>query len=250
MTSTEILSALLQAVEKRTPVALATVVATDRSVPRGPGTKMLVFADGSTKGTVGGGEMEARVVTKAIEALSSGQSELIKYSLLDAAAGDPGVCGGSVEIYVEPHMAEPTVFVIGLGHVGKAVRELASWLGYRVVGWDDRSELAATVGGSTGPIEDALAEAGVDDQTFIVMTTRNVGLDMEILPPVLATSASFIGLMGSTRRWKVTREKLEATGLEGSTLDRVVSPIGLEIKAESPAEIALSVMAQIVEHQG
>lgn len=251
-----ILSELLDAVHRRRPVALATIVATDLSVPRRPGSKMLVFADGSTSGTIGGGEMEARVITEALQTLASGKPRRLTYSLVDAAAGDPGVCGGTVELFLEPHMPQPTVYVIGIGHVGQAVVELATWLGYRVAAWDDRSDLAASIDTSTvgveiqsGSISDALATSPIDEHTMVVMTTRNVALDVEILPPLLASPASFIGIMGSQRRWQITREKLAAAGETEANLDRVHSPIGVDIKAETPVEIAVSILAEVIGHQ-
>jgi xanthine dehydrogenase accessory factor len=251
-----ILTELLDAVQNRRPVALATIVATDRSVPRRPGSKMLVFADGGISGTIGGGEMEARVVAEALEALVSGKSRQLIYSLVDAAAGDPGVCGGTVELFLEPHMPQPTVYVIGVGHVGQAVVELALWLGYRVAAWDDRSDLAASVDTSTadvdilsGSIHEALKTNPIDEHTMVVMTTRNVGLDVEILPPLLASPASFIGIMGSQRRWEITRGKLAATGEAEANLNRVQSPIGIDINAETPVEIAVSIMAEVIGHQ-
>jgi len=251
-----ILAELLEAIQRRRPVVLATIVATDRSVPRRPGSKMLVYADSSTSGTIGGGEMEARVIIEALATLASGKPRQLAYSLVDAAAGDPGVCGGTVELFLEPHMPQPTVYVIGVGHVGQAVVELAYWLGYRVAAWDDRSDLATSIDNPTagvevlsGSIHDALATNPIDEHTMVVMATRNVGLDVEILPPLLASAASFIGIMGSQRRWEITREKLAAAGETEANLDRVKSPIGVEISAETPVEIAVSILAEIIAHQ-
>ena len=138
-----ILAELMTAIDERRPVVLATVVDTTRSVPRRAGSKMLVHADGTISGTVGGGEMEARAVAEALDALITGRPRRVSYSLLDPATGDPGVCGGDVEMYLEPYMPETTIFVVGIGHVGRAVVELAAWLGYRVVAWDDRPELGS-----------------------------------------------------------------------------------------------------------
>jgi xanthine dehydrogenase accessory factor len=250
-----ILAELLNAIDNRQAVALATVVETNRSVPRRAGSKMLVYADSTTSGTIGGGEMEARVVGEALAALTSGKPSQLSYQLVDAAAGDPGVCGGDVQIFVEPHMPQATVYVIGIGHVGHAVVELARWLGYRVVAWDDRADLAATADASisdvevrTGTIVDALVASPIDEHTMVVMTTRNVGLGVEILPPLLASSASFIGIMGSKRRWDITRQKLADAGEAEDKLSRVKSPIGLDIKAETPTEIAVSIMAEVIQH--
>lgn len=253
---TAILAELMVAIDSGTPVVLATIVATDRSVPRRAGCKMLVFADRATSGTIGGGEMEARVVSEALACLASGKPRQLSYSLVDAAAGDPGVCGGTVELFLEPHMPQPTVFVVGIGHVGQAVVELAQWLGYRVAAWDDRSDLVASVSGSAGKVEvlsgtiqAALESRTIDEQTMVVMTTRNVSLDVDILPVLLATPAPFIGIMGSQRRWEITRQKLANAGESQANLDRVHSPIGIDIKAETPVEIAVSILAEVIGHQ-
>jgi xanthine dehydrogenase accessory factor len=242
---------LVDAVERGEAVVLATVVRTDRSVPRHAGSKMLVHADGRTAGTIGGGEMEARVRAEAAAALADGRPRFLSYELVDAASGDPGVCGGEVHVYLEPHMPTATVFVVGAGHVGKAVAELATWMGYRAAVWDDRPEVLDGVARAdtalTGPIADAIGAIGVTAQTSIVVVTRNVALDVEILPPLLATDAGYVGLMGSARRWATTRAQLAAAGVDEGRLDRVCSPIGIEIQAETPEEIAVSIMAEVVE---
>ncbi len=253
-----ILAELMTAIDERRPVVLATVVDTARSVPRRAGSKMLVHADGTISGTVGGGEMEARAVAEALDALADGRPRRVSYSLLDPATGDPGVCGGDVEMYLEPYMPETTIFVVGIGHVGRAVVELAAWLGYRVVAWDDRPELGSAIDVPnaqspvttlSGSIADALAAQAIDEHCRIVMVTRNVGLDVELLPALLATPAPYIGLMGSERRWKTTRAKLVDIGVSDADLDRVVAPIGVEISAETPSEIAVSIMAEVIGHE-
>lgn len=244
---------LLGSIDDGEAVVLATVVETRRSVPRRAGAKMLVFADGSQVGTVGGGEMEARVIAAAVDALSDGRTRLLDYQLVEPATGDPGVCGGEVQIYLEPHMPAPTIFVVGCGHVGRAVADLAHWLGYRVVATDDREELAtgeqmpnadAVV---CGPIADALATEPVTADTHVVVVTRNVGLDLENLPHLLATPARSIGVMGSERRWDTTRKGLIEAGVEPQALERVQAPIGIELHAETPEEIAVSILAEIVQ---
>ena len=237
-----LLRELVEAVDARRPVVLATVVDSSRSVPRRPGSKMLVYADGSTSGSVGGGEMEARVVREAMDVLAERRPRRLSYSLLDPRTGDPGVCGGEVELYLEPHMPQTTVYVIGVGHVGRAVVELADWLGYRVVAWDDRAELTDELDGAdvvlTGTIADALAAEPPDEHSRVVMVTRNVDLDVEILPALLATPVPTIGLMGSNRRWSTTRQRLVDAGVSNDDLNRVHSPIGVEI--------AVSILAQVI----
>ncbi len=250
-----LLEELLAAQTGRQPVALATMIRAQGSVPRHAGSKMLVYADGRTAGSVGGGEMEARVVAAAQEALRDGKTRLVPYSLVDPARGDPGVCGGNVEIFVEPHLPPATLFIFGCGHVGRSLAALGHWLGYRVVAHDDRAELAtpdlmpdADVLLS-GPPEEALAAQPVDERTYVTMVTRNVMLDRQLLPTILQSPAPYIGVMGSRRRWEETRRLLLEDGLTPEALERVISPIGLELRAETPHEIAVSILAQIMQVQ-
>ncbi len=236
-------------------VVVCTVVATSRSVPRRPGAKMLVLADGRTVGSVGGGELEARVVADARLSFSPPDYTTLRtrtYDLVDAASGDAGVCGGTAEILIEPKLPKPTLLIVGCGHVGRAVASLARWLGYRVVATDDRAELATAdlvpdadvvVPGS---IEAALVVASLMHTSSIVVVTRNVAVDLDALPTLLASPACYVGLMGSSRRWDVTRSQLRAAGVSDVDLDRVQTPIGLEIGAETPEEIAVSIMAAVV----
>lgn len=244
---------LADAVGSETPVAVATVIDTSRSAPRRAGAKMLVYPDGRISGTVGGGEMEARVVQEAIKAFETGVGKVLDYELVDPGKGDPGVCGGEVRIYLEVFMPTPTVYVIGCGHVGRAVVDLAHWLGFRVVAYDDRPEMLegltsadATV---SGTITDALENTPVTSDTHVVVVTRNVELDTELMPPLLSTPARTIGLIGSSRRWNVTRDRLRDKGIPDDQLDRVMSPIGVELHAETPEEIAVSILAEIIRER-
>jgi len=247
-----VLRELLTAVESGDSVVLATVVDTSRSVPRHAGTKMLVRADGSTSGTIGGGELEARVRQEAAAALADGRPRLVRYDLVDPVQGDPGVCGGEVHLYLEPYMPPATIFVIGCGHIGSAVVELAHWMGFRVVVFDDRPELVADAAVPladvrlSGDFATALQVAPISDQTHVVVVTRNMGVDLELLPHLLGSGARSIGVMGSTRRWATTRAELANRGVAVAQLDAVSSPIGLDLHAETPQEIAVSILAEIV----
>lgn len=246
-----LLKELTRAQESGNSIALTTVVKARGSVPRHAGSKMLVYADGLTSGTIGGGEMESRVVAEALQALADGKPRVVPYSLVDPKQGDPGVCGGEMEIYVEPYLPPATVFVIGCGHVGKAVAELAQWLDYRVVVTDDREALVSAESIPAdlhlpGTIENALKQFTVTANTYIVVVTRNVLVDREILPQLSKTPAPFIGVMGSRRRWTHTRSLLLEDGMPEADLERFHSPLGLELNAETPKEIAVSIMAEII----
>ncbi|HFC12499.1 MAG TPA: XdhC family protein, partial [Anaerolineae bacterium] len=242
-----ILQELMEAQRAEQSLALATIIRARGSVPRHVGTKMLVYADGRSSGTIGGGEMEARVRKAALTALQSGQASTIVYGLSDPKQGDAGVCGGEVEVFIEPFLSRPTVFIIGCGHVGRAVADLAHWLGYQVVVTDDREELVTVENIPhadkylAGNIRAALTQHTITANTFVVVVTRNVLVDQAILPQLIATPTRYIGVMGSRRRWATTRKLLLADGMAESELERFHCPLGLELNAESPAEIAVSI---------
>lgn len=233
------------------PAAVCTVIRTSGSVPRRAGTKILVLANGRTEGTIGGGEMEARVVTAALASLADGQPRTLEYSLTDPGRGDPGVCGGTVEVFVEPILPQTTMLIIGAGHVGRALAQLAAFLGYRVLLSDDRPELCTPENVPHAqafypvPMRDLPDSVDISAQTYIALTTRNAEIDIHGLPVLLDSPAAYIGVIGSRRRWAEARKQMEAAGVAKAKLDRVSSPMGLELNADTPEEIALSIMAQI-----
>jgi len=211
---------------------------------------MLIRDDGSRLGTVGGGEMESRVVDVAVEAMADGQPRLLTYRLVDPSTGDPGVCGGEMDVYVEPYMNTASLLIIGAGHVGRAVCELAQWTGWDVHLWDDRpeqlEELDDAVTPHGGELSEVLADIPLDARSAIVMVTRNVPLDVELIPAVVKQPAAYIGLMGSARRWSTTKKLLIDAGCSEDEISRISTPIGLEIGAETPEQIAISIIAEVV----
>jgi xanthine dehydrogenase accessory factor len=232
--------------------ALCTVVRSRGSTPRHTGSKMLVYPDGTFIGTVGGGEMENRVIAEAKQAILDGRPRMLEYDMIDPKRGDPGVCGGQVEVYVEPVQPKPTLVVIGAGHVGRAVAYLAQWAGFRVVVNDDRPGFCTpeAVPGGDEYIPTTMAELPqhmeITPWTYLVLTTRGMNVDVEGLPALLDTPAAYIGLIGSNRRWATARKALLDRGIPAEKLDRVHSPIGLELNAETPEEIAISIVAEII----
>jgi xanthine dehydrogenase accessory factor len=213
---------------------------------------MLVYPDGRIVGTVGGGEMESRVIEEATAVLDEGKPRVLPYRLVDPAQGDPGVCGGEVEIFLEPYRPQATVFVIGCGHVGRAVAYLAGWLGFRVAVTDDRVEMVTQelVPGAdlylSGTIGEVLSQFEVGTNTFTIVVTRNVLVDRQLLPHLAATRTPYIGVIGSKRRWVETKKLLKEDGMSEEQLARFHSPIGLELNAETPEEIAVSILAEII----
>jgi xanthine dehydrogenase accessory factor len=242
--------AALEAEGKR--AVLVTVVAARGSVPRHEGSKMLVLPDGSIEGTIGGGEMENRVITEALEALDAGQLRVKDYVFQDPSQGDVGVCGGEIQVVIEPLKPKPRLLVIGAGHVGNASAYLGKWLGFEVTLVDDRPSFTEpnTVPDVdrvlTCPMKDITDQVDVHSQTYVLLTTRSVDLDVVGLPRLLATPAPYIGVIGSRRRWETTVEQLRQAGISEDQISRITSPMGLELNAETPEEIAVSVLGQVI----
>jgi len=245
--------AIVSAQKNGIPSALATITETQGSMPRHAGSKMLVYEDGTIVGTVGGGAMESKVIQSALDVLSSGNSRTESYTLNNIEDGDPGICGGSAKIFIEPLALPPTLLIIGGGHVGKATAELGKWLGFRVVLSDDRPEfcrpdyIADLDGYIVAKPEELTDHIAVNQYTYIVAVTRGLPIDGKLFPPLLTTSAKYIGLIGSRRRWQLTRQMLKSEhSLTDGDLDRIHAPIGLELEAETPKEIAISILSEII----
>lgn len=232
---------------------LCTIVRSQGSTPRHTGSKMLVYPDGRFIGSVGGGEVESRVLDEAKLAFADNKPRLLEYNMSDPARGDPGVCGGQVEIFVEPILPKPMVVVIGCGHVGNAVAHLAKWLGFCVAVSDDRAEFCTpeAIPGADGyypmSMEELPQALKITPWSYVILTTRGVVVDVAGLPALLETPAAFIGVIGSQRRWATTCEQLLAMGIPPEKMARLTSPIGLPIHAETPEEIAVSVLGQIIQ---
>jgi xanthine dehydrogenase accessory factor len=226
------------------------------ATPRHVTSKMLVYPDGHIIGTVGGGEVENRVIKEALLAMHDNKPRLLEYNMTDPERGDPGICGGQLEIYVEPIIPKPILVVVGVGHVGKAVAHLAKWLDFVVAVCDDRPEFCSPTSVPEAdqffpiPIEELHKKLEITPWTYIVLTTRGMDVDVVGLPYLLDSNAAYIGVIGSKRRWGMTVNKLLAVGVSAEKLKKVYSPIGLEIHAETPEEIAVSIMAEIVSLRG
>jgi xanthine dehydrogenase accessory factor len=234
------------------PAVLCTVVKTSGSTPRHSTSKMVVFPDGHILGTVGGGELENRVLKEALASLQDGKPRNLAYTMADPARGDPGLCGGQVEVFVEPLLPSPMLVVIGGGHVGKAVAHLAKWLGFRVAVSDDRVEFCTPAANPDAdefypvPMTELPSKLAINSQTFLVLTTRGSSVDVAGLPVLLETQAGYIGVIGSRKRWNTTVKELNSQGISDLKLARVHSPMGLGLGAETPEEIAVSIMAEVL----
>ncbi len=252
MDEREVYQALIEAQEKGLPAALATVIRTQGSMPRHAGSKMLVWLDGRIVGTVGGGEMENRIIREAQSVITTGQTRVVSVELHDLASGDPGICGGTADIFIEPVVSPATLLVIGCGHIGKALAELGKWLHYRVVVSDDRPDYCNPqhIPGMDEYVvakpSDVPHRITLGPRTYVAAVTRGQPVDLDLIPALLQANVPYVGLIGSRRRWALTHKALAERGISPEQLERIHAPIGLELNAETPQEIAISIMAEII----
>lgn len=247
--SDQVLRALLEARERRTPCAVVTVAATHGSVPREAGAKMLVFGDGTFIGTIGGGKFEALVIA---EALAARAPVLKTYPLHeDDAASFGAICGGEVTVLIEPQLRGEALFIVGAGHCARALAEIAQDCGWHVTVQDERADLLADFPAqqrlAQPPAPDFIAARAWQRDEALVLLNRNHELDREALHAALrAGGMGYLGMIGSRRKVRRVFDELLARGIGEEQLARVLAPIGLDVGADSPAEIAVSVMAEIL----
>lgn len=246
--------AALAAIRHGESAALATIIEAKGSTPRG-NAKMLIYADGRTVGTIGGGGVEARVIEEAKAVIAEGQSRELDYSLVDDKRGDPGICGGGMRVFVEVLAPRPTLLILGGGHIGQAVAELASFLGYRIAVVDERPEMVTPerfpwaemrlMGDSVQQVVDF----PLTEHTYVVLVTPHYTLDYKLLAVLAGRPMAYLGLIGSSRRTALTFERAREAGVPEDLLERIHTPIGVDIGAETPREIAVSILAEIIAVQ-
>jgi xanthine dehydrogenase accessory factor len=251
--SQEVFAAVAGALERGEAAALVTIVSARGSTPQRVGAKMLVFADGRIIGTIGGGCYENDAFWKAREAITSRRPALVHYELDDDFAQETGlICGGQMDVYIEPIEPSPELYVVGAGHVGFYLARVAHEVGFRVHVVDDREKFA-----NRERFPDAV-EIVVDDipawieraqlpaHAYAVIVTRGHTNDLEALRALAPRELRYLGLIGS--RAKVARiyEQLVADNLPADALKHVHAPIGLDIGAVTPQEIAVSILAELI----
>ena len=231
--------------------ALALIVQCVGSSPQKEGAKMLVHEGGATVGTLGGGCLEEEVRQVCLAAIEEGTARTISVGLTEHEGGM--VCGGRVLVYIEPVLPEPRLVILGAGHVGRALSQTAAHAGFRVTVVDDRAEHADPERFPeaerilVGPFVSTLEGAGIDGNTYLLVATRGHLQDFEAVAAALRTPACYVGLVGSRRKRKLLFEELERQGFDDAARSRVVTPAGLAIGSVTPAEIAVSIVAQMIE---
>lgn len=214
---------------------------------------MLIRDDGSSLGSVGGGCVEAEVWSKALEVISSGQAKLVSYTMTAEDAENDGlICGGTVEIFIEPILSDPQIIIMGAGHLGKAIARLAGPLGFEVVVMDDRESFASRQHFPDADqiivdsFDSGLKHVKIRKDSFILVVTRGHSHDQLATESAIQTEARYVGMVGSRRKIKIIVEALLKKGISPAAFRRLYAPIGLDIGSETPEEIAISVLAELI----
>ncbi len=249
----DVLEAALRAEASGEPAALVTVVATEGSTPQKAGAKMLVYADGRIVGTIGGGCLEAEMTWRAREAIESRRVHLASYDLIPEQAGEDGlVCGGRMQVFIEPIEGTPTLCLFGAGHVAQPLARMAKAAGFRVEVADNRVKFANRERFPEADlivVEDipsAARKMTLGHNTYAIIVTRGHKSDGEALVATVGKGLRFVGLLGSKPKVVHIFSALQESGVSTEELAKVHAPLGLEIGAQTPAEIAVSILAEMV----
>jgi len=232
--------------------ALATIVHTNGSIPSYESSRMLVRDDGSIAGTIGGGCVEAEVWAAAKEVMQKESPRKMVFNLNNEASYDNGlICGGTLEVFVEPILPQPVVYLFGGGHVSMAVAKAVSAAGFGITVIDDREAFAnkerfpMAQEVYTG-YEEAFQKIRPNVASYLVIVTRGHKEDMRVLAWAVRTEARYVGMIGSKRKVLSVYKALQNEGYKPEEFERVYAPMGLEIGALSPEEIAVSIAAELV----
>ncbi len=244
-----VFEAAAAAIRDGQPAALVTVTGRGGSAPRRPGARMLVYDTGDIVGTVGGGAFEHRCQQVALETLRTGLPQRLALNL----TRDLGMCcGGAMEAFVEPLRRRPRLVIYGAGHVGQAVAQMALALDWHLVVVDERDELN-TPGRLPSPIDRRVVDprrvlSSLPTTAMHLVVTHDHALDQDIVEALLAQGVDWLGMIGS--RAKATRFflRFRAAGMDPALFPRLICPVGLDLGATEPGEIAVSVLAQLVQH--
>ncbi|MBM3795729.1 MAG: xanthine dehydrogenase [Acidobacteria bacterium] len=233
--------------------ALATIVQVNGSIPSYESAKLLVREDGSMIGTVGGGCVEAEVWNAAREVIETEQPKHLTFSLGQDAAYDNGlICGGQLNVFVEAIIPQPRVLIFGAGHVSKSLSKVATLAGFATTVIDDREQFAnrdrfpEAEEVEAGEYEEIFPKLEVNSSSYIIIVTRGHRDDMRVLKWAIQTPARYVSMIGSKRKVLGVMKELEKEGIPRAAFEKLHAPMGLDIGAISPEEIAVSVVAEMI----
>ena len=233
--------------------ALATIVQVNGSIPSYESAKLLVREDGSMVGTIGGGCVEAEVWNAAREVMQEERARHMNFSLGQDAAYDNGlICGGQLSVFVEPVVPQPRAFIFGAGHISKSISKVATMAGFATAVIDNREAFANRDRFPeadeifAAEYEEVFPKLAIRDTSYLIIVTRGHRDDMRVLRWAVETNAKYIAMIGSKRKVIGVIKQLEKEGIQRAAFERIFAPMGLEIGAITPEEIAISVVAEMI----
>jgi len=247
---------ILKIKEEGKSAALATIIGTKGSTPREVGAKMLILESGKILGTIGGGCLEAEVWQEAMKIIKEEKPRTVHFDLTGKKAEEIGmICGGVMDIYIEPVVPTPKVFIFGGGHISLFLAKICAMVGFQVAVIDDRPQFAnkerfpeaGEVIAEEFPF--ALPKLKVNRSSYLVIVTRGHAYDQEVLEWAVGTEARYLGMIGSRRKIKTVYDNLAAKGIPPEKFQRVHAPVGLNIGALTPEEIAVSIVAEMIQER-
>ncbi|WP_455392214.1 XdhC family protein [[Eubacterium] cellulosolvens] len=251
---TEFYDKLSDLIKTHSKLAIATVTQSKGSTPREVGAKMAILPDGKIHGTIGGGKLELLVMEDAKQVLTTGESVMKQYSLLEEDKGGIGsACGGEATVFIEIITRGERLLVLGGGHIGLALYKMALEAGFSVAVIDERTEFASPARFPEAetllncPVDDPKVKELVDKDTYIVVITHEHKQDKLAVQSLIGLDYKYMGMIGSSRKVKQVLSELEAEGVSKKMLKKLYTPIGLDIHAETPEEIAVSILAELIQ---
>ncbi len=233
--------------------ALATIVQVNGSIPSYESAKLLVREDGSMLGTIGGGCVEAEVWNVARDVMQSERPRHMNFSLGQDAAYDNGlICGGQLSVFVEPVVPQPRVYIFGAGHISKSISKIANMAGFASVIVDNREAFANRDRFPEADeifaeeYEEVFPKLPIRDTSYVVIVTRGHRDDMRVMRWAVGTNAKYIAMIGSKRKVIGVVKELEKEGIPREAFERTFAPMGLDIGAITPEEIAVSIVAEMI----
>lgn len=248
----EILNAIKSEVNKNKRAALVMITNIEGSTPRHEGSMMVVYENGNITGTIGGGKLELVCIHKAKEYLRTGESKKDVFELTDEEGSLHMQCGGQAEIFFKIFKPDNKLLIVGGGHIALQLYELANTLKFETIIFEDREEYCNKDRFPNanelilGDIEESLANYPIDNNCYVVIITRGHNHDEVALKTVLNRNAAYIGMIGSRNKTKYVMDNLKKDGFDEKTLNEVYAPIGLKLGGETPEDIALSIISEIV----
>ena len=237
------------------PVAFAIVIKTEGSTPRKAGAKMVVLKDGKAIGTLGGGDLEQRVTEEALEAIRQGEPRITSFTL-DVEKGKLDMmCGGKLDVYIEPILPDAKLIIFGAGHITRSLAPLMKSAGFQVSVVEDSPDLLQkdkfpeTEDLVLTDMEQFARDLPPDVHTYIVILSRGFSRDKAILSKLIQKDFKYIGMIGSQRKIRTMEEELQMQGVPKEAFSKLQAPVGLDIGAETPEEIAISIAAEMIAAQ-